>query len=115
MNTTYSYLLYIFLKAQIEESTLWYWVSQVLEDIEEININLELDQIRSMKKLNIQKHNKRSIYNKGLFKLDKKKKKYITKSLKGKLIKYDKMAEYLTSTEKKIYQEKSKNLSSNAE
>ena len=33
------------------------------------------------------------------------------KSLKGKLIKYDesKMAEYLTSTEKKICQEKSKN------
>ena len=43
-------LLYRFFIAQIEDPTPRDWVSQVLEDLEEININLELDKIRHMKK-----------------------------------------------------------------
>ena len=43
-------MMYRFLEAQIENRKPKDWVSQVFDDIKELNLNLSLEELRNMKK-----------------------------------------------------------------
>ena len=103
-------LLYRFFIAQIEDPTPRDWVSQVLEDLEEINKNLELDKIKYMKKEKFKSIIKESVRTKAFSDLKKRKEERNSENSKGKLIKYDefKMQEYLTNTEENMSIEEQK-------
>ena len=83
--------------AQLEKPTYRDWVSQVLEDLEDLNIDMELEDIEMMKKEKFKSIVKEEIKKKTFQYLLEKKEERKSENAKGKLLKYTRfdMAEYL--------------------
>ena len=97
-------LLYRFFIAQLENPTQRDWVSQVLEDLEYINVDLEIEAIKSLKRDKFKEIIKEAVKLKAFSDLKQRKKGRNLENSKGKQIVYEEliMAEYLISTEEDI-------------
>ena len=91
-------MIYKFIMTQLKNPTRGDWVSSCLKDLKYLNINLKIEEIRSMKKNKFREILKQSIEKKALQYLLKK------RGSKGSRIKYSrmKMAEYLSPNYAKI-------------
>ena len=83
--------------AQLSHPTPRDWVSQVLEEIEDLSLNLEIEEIEVMKKVSFKKMVKEAIRKKAFSYLLKKKEGRNSENAKGRHIKYEEfvIAEYL--------------------
>ena len=95
-------IMYRFLEAQIENRKPKDWVSQVFENIKELDLNLSLEELKNMKKGKLKVILNRATPNKSLEELNKKK---INHS-KGKELKYSnlEMQRYLKPSHIKMPQ-----------
>ena len=82
-------LLYRFFIAQLENPTYRDWVSQVLEDLEILEISLEIEEIQTMKIDKFKHIVKKSVKEKAFLYLLQKKTDRKSDNAKGKLIEYE--------------------------
>ena len=103
-------LLYRFFAAQLENPTRKDWVSQILDDLEELEIDFELEEIQRMSKEKYKKIVKHSVEKKAFLYLKEKKENRKSEHSKGKLLEYNyfEMAEYLCPQEENISIEEQK-------
>ena len=90
-------LLYKFFMAQLTFPTPKDWVTQVLEDIENLSIELEIEEIKIMKKSTFKKIVKKAVHEKAFSYLQERKNSRNSDNAKGKKLIYSEfvMAEYL--------------------
>ena len=90
-------VLHRFFMAQLSHPTAKDWVSQVLEELEDLSINLEIEEIKVMKRVFFKKIVKEAVKQKAFSYLLKKKEGRKSENAKGRNIKYEEfaMAEYL--------------------
>ena len=97
-------LLHRFFMAQLSNPTSRDWVSQVLEELEDLSINLQIDEIEVMKKSLFKKIVKEAIQKKAFSYLLKKKEGRNSENAKGKKIIYEEfsIAEYLNPSDENL-------------
>lgn len=97
-------LLRRFFEAQLSNPSHRDWVSQVLDDLEELDLNLELEQIENMKREKFKILLKEAIKHKAFSYLLERKRGRISDNAKGKCIMYEEfeMSEYLCPHEEYI-------------
>ena len=93
-------LLFCFFMAQLKNPTKGDWVTSVMEEMDELELGLQLDDIKSMTKNSFRKIVKEKVQQKALEYLLNKKESHISENAKGKLLKYEKLKiqEYLNSS-----------------
>ena len=103
-------LLYRFFMAQLKNPTQKDWVSQVLEDMENLSIHLEIEDIKNMKKPCFKKIVKEAVRKEAFLYLIGRKESRISENAKGKKIEYVElgMAEYLLPNEENMSIEEQK-------
>ena len=94
-------IVFRFFIAQMNSPTYKDWVSTVLGDLEELDIDIDIGEIQDMKKDKFKKIVKEKITNGAFQYLLNKKGERISKNAKGKLLNYTELerSEYLTPTE----------------
>ena len=82
-------LLFRFFMAQLRNPTQGDWATSVIEDIDELELGLQLDDIKNMTKNSFRKIVKEKVEQKALEYLVNMKESHISENAKGKLLKYD--------------------------